>query len=171
MKLILQGGLLGGLILFVWSAISWMALPFHASSMHSFQNETLVQSAVMASLDQNHGGVYMLPKDHKKSAGNPSMLAVIRPQGCGPVGVSMLIGFLMQCLGAALATGLLLKTGGMNYWGRVGFILMFAMAVGVVAVLPGWNWWGFSAAFIAVEFMDLFIGWFLAGLVIAKITK
>ena len=170
MRAVILGGLFGGLILFLWSALSWMVLPLHAQTLHSFKNETLVESALMASLDNDQGGVYMLPNPHGKKNG-PFALVIVNPKGWGEMGVHMLIGFLTQVLGAMLVTGLLLKTGGMKYWGRVWFVVMFALTAGVIGHLPQWNWWGYSSGFILAEFVDLFAGWFLAGLVIAKVTK
>lgn len=187
MKIVIQGGLIGGLILFLWSALSWVVLPFHEKTLQSFQNEMLVESALMASLDHDQGGVYILPsmkgahsgsgteeakkQAREKAAKGPFVFAVISPKGWGSMPLHSLIGFLTQALGAALVTGLLLKTGGMKYWGRVGFVVMFAFAVGVIGHLPHWNWWGFPMGFTLAEFLDLLIGWFLAGLAIAKVTQ
>jgi hypothetical protein len=175
MRYLIQGGVLGGIVLFIWSAISWMALPFHNQNLKSFSNEILVESALKASLDKDQGGIYILPNPHKNEAAKKETglfaFVAVSPQGWGNMGLRMLIAFLFNVLGAAVVTGLLLKTGGMKYWGRVGFTVLFALAAGVVCRLPEWNWWGFSAGFVLMEFMDLLVGWFLAGLVIAKVTK
>lgn len=152
-----------------------MVLPFHSQTLLSFKNETLVESALMASLDKGQGGIYLLPKPHSKeseqSNARPFAFVAMSPNGWGSMGTQMAVSFLLQVLGAALVTGLLLKTAGMSYWGRVLFVVIFALAVGVIAELPQWNWWRFSLAFVGAEIFDLVIGWFLAGLVIAKVTK
>jgi hypothetical protein len=185
MKLVIQGGVLGGFILFLWSIISWMVLPFHSSNLRAFQNETLVESALMASLDNGKGGVYILPnpkgpfyktKESKKQAQlkmqhGPSAFIVMNPQGGGSMPKDMILAFLLNVLSAMLVTGLLFKTAGMSYWGRVGFVVLVAVTAGVIVHLPEWNWWGFTLGFIGAEFIDLIAGWFLAGLVIAKVTK
>jgi hypothetical protein len=185
MRYLIQGGVLGGIVLFIWSAISWMALPFHDQHLKGFTNETLVESALMASLEKEAGGVYILPnpmspahltaeanqRAQQKMQSGPFALVVMNPKGGGSMPQNMALALVIQILGAALVTGLLLKTGGMKYWGRVGFVVLFGIAAGVVCWLPQWNWWGFSAGFVLTELMDLLVGWFLAGLVIAKVTK
>lgn len=185
MKSVIQGGLLGGIIVFAWSALSWMALPFHNQNLRAFQNETLVESALMASLDNGKGGVYILPNPmgpyykteeakrqaHLKMQHGPSAFIIMNPQGGGPMIQNMAVGLAINILSAALVTGLLLKTAGMSYWGRVGFIVLLAVTTGVIAHFPECNWWGFTLGFIGAEFIDLLVGWFLAGLVIAKVTK
>jgi hypothetical protein len=185
MKLMLKGGVVGGLVLFIWSALSWMALPIHEQTFHGFSNETLVESALMASLDKGQAGVYILPNPKgpanqtedaqkqamEKSHKGPFAFIVMTPKGWGSMGLHMLVGFLINFLSAALVTGLLLKTGGMKYWGRVWFVVLFAVTAGVICHLPEWNWWGFSARFIGAQFLDLIAGWLLAGLAIARITK
>jgi hypothetical protein len=45
---------------------------------------------------------------------------------------------------------------------------LFGLTAGVVCFLPYWNWFDFSTAYTAASIVDLAIGWFLAGLVIAK---
>jgi hypothetical protein len=67
-------------------------------------------------------------------------------------------------------TWLLLQTANLSYRRRVGFVVVVALAAGVVAHVPFWIWWKFSTSFTLVEFADLIIGWGLAGLLIAKVT-
>ncbi len=107
----------------------------------------------------------------KRGVQGPFMLASISTHGWGSMGTAMLVGLLTQIAGALLATWLLLKTSGLQYWGRVGFLVVFALTVAVLAHVPYWNWWHFSTSYTAVALADLLIGWFLAGLVIAKATS
>jgi hypothetical protein len=76
----------------------------------------------------------------------------------------------IEILGALLLTWLLLQTTGLSYWRRVAFVTTAALAVAVLAALPDWNWLGFSARYTAIVTTDMVLGWFLAGLVIARFT-
>jgi hypothetical protein len=41
-KKLILGALLGGLVVFVWSAISWMAIPWHESTWRQFQDKNAI---------------------------------------------------------------------------------------------------------------------------------
>ena len=43
------------------------------------------------------------------------------------------------------------------------------LAASVIADLPDWNWWGYSAKYTAVSLLDYTLTWLFAGLVIAKV--
>ena len=85
----------------------------------------------------------------------------------------MAVGLGIQILGAGLVTGLLLlvKKPKTSFTEKLGFVILFALAAGVICHLPFWNWWGFNVRFTLLSLADLLIGWFLAGLVIAKVVS
>jgi len=187
MKSLALGGLLGGLVLFVWGAISWMALPWHTMTFEKFKDESSVAQAISA--NAGNSGIYLLPNPHKQDSSlseaqrkaaeedgmkrmmeGPFMFASVSPRGSGSMGTMMGIGLATQILAALMATWLLLQTAGLTCWGRVGFLVTLGLTAGVITNLQHWNWWNFSTAYTAVCFGDLLIGWFLAGLVIAKVT-
>lgn len=186
-KSLILGGLSGGLVLFVWGSISWMVLPWHAITLEKFTDEIAVAQVLTANAHQP--GVYILPNAHKQDPTlpeplrkaaeedamnrarlGPFMFASIAPHGWGSMGTAMLIGLCTQIVAAFLATWLLLNTKGLNYLARVRFLVMLALAVAVLAHVPYWNWWSFSASFTLVMFADTLIGWVLAGFVIAKLS-
>ena len=86
------------------------------------------------------------------------------------MGPFMLRSFIIQCLGALLASILVVRAHVQRYASRVGFIVLLGLFAGVVCHLPYWNWWHFSAAYTLVAFADLLIGWWAAGLAIAAIV-
>jgi len=59
----------------------------------------------------------------------------------------------------------------MSYGGKIGYILLFAFTANIFANLPYWNWFGFSTSYTLVIFVDSLIGWLLASLAMAKISK
>jgi hypothetical protein len=186
-KSLALGGLLGGIVLFVWGAISYMALPWHAMTLEKFTDEGAVAQALTANASDS--GMYILPNPHKHKPGmttaqqkaaeegartrmmqGPFLFAAVSLGGTRDMGQAMLLNVMSNILAAALVTWLLLQTANLSYRRRVGFVVVVALAAGVVAHVPFWIWWKFSTSFTLVEFADLIIGWGLAGLLIAKVT-
>lgn len=186
LKSLSLGGLLGGLVLFVWGSISWMVLPWHMMTFEKFKDEATIAQALTA--NALRPGVYLLPNVHKHDPGmteeqkkaeeaegmkrmmqGPFMFAAVTPQGAGGMRYALLIQLVTGIVGTFLATWLLLKTRGLTYLGRVGFVTVLALTAAVISHVPYWNWWNFSNSYTAVTFADLLLGWFLAGLVIAKV--
>ncbi|TAJ08416.1 MAG: hypothetical protein EPO61_09960 [Nitrospirae bacterium] len=186
-KPLILGGLFGGLALFVWGAISYMALPWHGMMLEKFTDEAVVAQALTANASRS--GMYILPNPHKHEPGmtaaqqqaaeegakarmmsGPFLFASVSLGGTRDMGQALLLNVLSDILAAALATWLLLQTAHVSYWRRVGFVVVMALTAGVVAHVPSWIWWTFSTSFTLVEFADLLIGWGLAGLVIAKVA-
>jgi uncharacterized membrane protein len=186
-KSLILGSLLGGLVLFVWGAISWMALPWHLTTLNKFKDEAAVAQVLTANAAR--AGVYILPNVHKHEPGiseeqkkaaeaeglkrmqeGPFLFAAVRLTGSTSMGPQMIIQLVTQIVSALFVSWLLLKTRGLSYLGRVGFVMMIALVVAVISHVPYWNWWGFSTGYTFVAITDLIIGWLLAGLVIAKVT-
>ena len=108
---------------------------------------------------------------HERSTNEFFAFAVVKQGGTGPMKDHLLFGFMTEVLSAFLLTGLLLRLRLAGYWDRVKFVLLFALAAAVIAHLPNWNWWGFPLDYTLVGMADILIGYFLAGLVLAKITN
>ena len=92
----------------------------------------------------------------------------------GVVGMSygpFVISLIIQVLGAGIITWMLMQTKLTPYQKRVSFVTLAGVLVGVLGLLPSWNWWGFSGAYTLSCVADLVIGWFLAGLAIGKLCK
>lgn len=182
-KSLTLGALLGGIIVFVWSAASWIVLPWHATSLRPFQNEDAVARMIAENVPQS--GVYAYPlsrtegmtPEQKKAAEatgvekmkkGPFLFVSVRREGFESLTGLYAIGVLGAMIEAFLLTWLLLQTRPRSYWGRVIFVVISALSGAVIIALPEWNWWSFSTAYTATVFGDVVIGWFLAGLVIAK---
>jgi hypothetical protein len=153
---LIKGAVLGGLAMLVWSAISWMAPPFHGSTLQKFTNEDALLQGVAAGAPR--GGMYLLPSTAEKMAQGPGVLAASRVGPMGSMGLYMLRGLLIQMVAAA-------------YGARVAFLAVVGLLIGVAGHLAEWNWWHFSASYVLLEMADLVISWTLAGLVIAKVAK
>jgi hypothetical protein len=182
-KGLLRSAFLGGLIIFFWEIISWMGLPWHAATLHRFDNETHVAQVIME--NSQRSGVYVLPNIHangnpdaemhaqiESGKARPLMFAAIQDKGMNPQSIPSFIGVLISYIIAAFFVSVVasqLKPA--SYFERVGLIVLIGLIIGVMVYVPGCVWWGFSSGFTMVGMLDLIIEWFFAGLVIAKLTR
>ena len=187
MKSLVLGTILGGLVAFVWSSISWELIGWHEKTLVRFQNEDEV-SAVIAS-HAPVDGTYLLPAgpstdgmapDQKKAVQaatmekmqkGPIMFATVRRGGFGSFTRGMIVQLLSLMAAACLLTWLLQQTSGLSYARSVAFLAIGGLSASVIIDLPNWNWWGFSGAYTAVSLVDSMITWLIAGLVIAKVAR
>lgn len=184
---VLRGGILSGIVVFVWGAISWMALPLHEATLLKFKDEAAVTAAVGANAAAR--GVYLLPNAHGDAAGlspeqqqarqaaamkqwesGPTALVVVRLGGSTSMAPYLVIGLATAIIAGLLIAWLVSKTSGLSYWGKVGFVVVTALVAGLLTNVPEWNWWSFSTGYTAVALLDHMVGWFLGGLVIAKFS-
>ncbi|MDA0323857.1 MAG: hypothetical protein O2923_14245 [Verrucomicrobia bacterium] len=176
LRSVLLGGIAGGIVLHVWSTISWMVLPWHNTTIGSFQNEDAVLGLVQEQAIQS--GVYFAPghaadnqeAQQAKMKSGPRVFAVVRTDGMASMGPSIAKGVGFNLLSALLVTWLLAMTDNLSYAGKLLFLVVFGLAASCFLTTPYWIWWGFSSSYILVAFADALIGWLLAGLVIAKLT-
>jgi hypothetical protein len=173
-KSIWFGGLLGGLVMYVWVSISWMALPFHNASLLKFKDEAAVTAVIAANI--SGPGVYNLPKGHgeaemKQWQTGPTAIAAIRTGGNPSMVPHLAIQLIGTLVAGLLIAWMLSHTSGLSYWCKVGFVVAVGVVSGILVLIPEWNWFGFSTAYIGAQFLDLIVGWFLGGLVLAKFVK
>jgi hypothetical protein len=180
-KTLIIGGVVGGLVAFLWTALSWTVLPWHGASLLSFTNEDAVAQAIVANAPEP--GVYSLPNPNKAQGSaisdeamlarmekGPNMFAVVQLKGDPVMWRPMATGLLIEIFGAALITWLLMRTVGLGYRGRVAFVVLAGLAGAIVCELPDWNWWHFSTAYTMGAILDRVVAALLSGLVIAWAT-
>jgi len=181
------GTILGGLVAFIWSSISWEVLGWHEKTMLSFQNPNEVAAVVLT--DTVRDGTYILPGEpptvgmspqEKKQAEatlmesmqkGPVMVAAVRRGGFGRFNRALALQVASLMAAAFLMTWLALQTRESSYARRVLFCAVIGLTASVMVDLPNWNWWGFSGAYTAVNLADSTITWLLAGLVIARVAS
>ena len=169
-----KGALAGGLVLFVWGIVYWMALPWHEGVFGQFQDEDAVASVLTQNAPQP--GIYVFPGGQdeeamEKRARGPFAFVVFRPAGMASMVRPLLTQLGIQVLAAFLISLLLARIGDTSYWGRVGFVVLLLLTAGVLCHLPNWNWWHFSTGYILTAFVDLLAGGFLAALVLARVIR
>jgi hypothetical protein len=181
------GTILGAIVLFVWSALAWMIIPWPGEPLRHFTSEDAIVAAIKANVPRS--GNYLIPNEPQRLPGmteeqyqkamkdaedrmnnGPMVFAAVRLE---PVSMAkaMVLGFLTNVIAVFLACVLLLQTDRLSYRGRVLFVAGLGLLVFLAGHLDEWNWWGFSTAYMMMQLGALVIGWILSGLVIAKFVR
>ena len=101
----------------------------------------------------------------------PMIFASVRLEPMGSMARYMVIGLITDVIAVLLACILLLQTNAASYPARVGFVAGLGILIFVGGHLDEWNWWGFSNAYMLMQFGVIVIGWILAGLVISVFVR
>ena len=187
-KQLALGSILGAVVLFLWSAIAWMLIPWPGEPLRSFTNEDAVAQAITANAPRS--GNYLLPNEPKRTPGmsdeqykaagqaamdrmsrGPMIFAAVRLEPSKSFGAALAIQFLTQLVLALLATLLLLQTSGLSRAGRIGFVAAIGVIIFVGGHVDEWNWFSFSNGYMLMEFGAIVIGWVLAALVISTFVR
>ena len=139
---ILLAGILGGIVMFVWTSIAHMALPLGEAGINEIPNESAVLGAMQSSIGDKTG-LYIFPglgvgknatreekseamkQMQQRIAANPSGILMYHPPGRPfAFGKSLVTEFSTEVLQAILAIWLLAQTRIGNFAGRVGFVLV-----------------------------------------------
>ena len=182
------GTILGAIVLFVWSALAWMVIPWPGEPLRGFTNEDAVVQTIKANVPRS--GNYLLPMEVKRTSGmtdeqyrtavqnaenrmiqGPMIFASVRLEPMGSMARYMVIGFITDVIAVLLACILRLQTNAASYPARVGFVAGLGILIFVGGHLDEWNWWGFSNAYMLMQFGVIVIGWILAGLVISIFVR
>jgi hypothetical protein len=189
MKRVILAALLGGIAMFVWSALAHTVLPLGSIGVGEIPNEAPVLAALQLALGGN-AGLYIfpgmglgpdasqsekqahMPEYAKKVAANPSGLLIYHPSGGETLSNRQLAAeFGTELLESLLAAMLLAMARINGYGARVAFVAL----TGVLASLPTnisyWNWYGFPANYTAAYMLTQIVGFICMGLVAAKIVQ
>ena len=187
-KQLALAAILGGIVLFFWSAIAWMLIPWPGEPLRSFTNDDAVIAAIKANAPKS--GNYLLPNEVKRAPGmtdeqfkaaqqaamekmsrGPVVFAAIRLEPFGSMAKPLVIKFVALLVVALLASVLLAQTSGLSYLTRVLLLTIIGLIIFGGANVDEWSWWGFSNAYTAMQLGVQVIGWFLAGLVMSIFVR
>lgn len=182
-KSLLKGAVVGGIIVFLWNMVSWLAIPWHEPVFKGFSSEEYVGSVIKNNAPEK--GIYILPmlgygKDKKeqqqdyvsKVKEGPVVFAAVTPNGLNPMGVGHFFAGLCVQIAAGAFVGMILHLCCChNYFARVIIVLFTAIFTGIAGFVPTLVWWSFPFDYIAISFLDIVIGWLIAGFVLAAIIK
>ena len=182
---ILLAGILGGVVMFIWTSIAHMALPLGEAGLREIPNE----SAVLGAMQNNIGeqtGLYIFPapgvgKNATRQEKNEAMKHMAEKMATNPSGILMYHGpgrpftigkwlgieFGTELLEAILVVFLLAQTGIASFAGRVGFVLLAGILAALATNLSYWNWYGFPCVYTAGYMFIQIIGFLCVGIVAA----
>ncbi len=187
-KSVIKAAILGGIIVFAWNMLSWMVLPWHKDAMKQFANPEEVSKVIAQNAPEN--GMYCLPKmcqknglctqenlmnmheSRSKGLGSPNAMVTVKYDGMNYLSPTPYVcALVLQIIGAFIIGSLLFHTKGLSFRGKVGFVTLIGLTVGLLGSLPKWIWMGAPFSDTLLCIIDLVIAWTLAGLVLAKFIK
>ena len=186
MKNAVVGGLLGGIVLFVWGAVSHMALPIGEAGVRSMPpaQEPAVLGEFRGALKER--ALYVFPgmaRDHQPTDEEQRAWAEKYKSGYGIVTYDpapgefsfpahLITEFASNTAAAILAAvvlGWLAASAG--YGQRVLAATLIGLIMGLDVDVSQWNWYAFPTPYVLAQLADHAIGWTLAGLVLARFTR
>jgi hypothetical protein len=176
-KRILLAGLLGGVALFAWGALSHTVLPLGEVGIQFLPQEQVVMDALKASTPQ--AGFYFFPRLDASNnlppekAGGPHGLVIYHPTGASMMMTGQLINeFILNVVQALIAAFLLsLATGVTGYASRVGVVVLLGILTSAATNVEYWNWYGFPANYTVANIVGDTIGFLVVGLIAAAVLK
>ncbi len=180
-KRILLAGVAGGLVLFVWGAVSHMVLGLGEIGISTIPNE----DAVLAALKDNLSapGFYFFPGEdvsgtdrteeqmqrwEEKYRSGPIGILVYDPVGEAPLSPARLLNELLLNIAAALLAAVVLsQVTSVGFFRQVGLAGAFALIAALDIHGSYWNWYRFPVQYTLVGSLDLLMGWLAAGAAMA----
>ncbi len=174
---LMLGVLLTALVVFFWSGISHMLLPWWEASYGGFSNEADVSTALMQNTDAD--GIYFLPDIEpgdeagaQRMATGPMAFVVLTRGGMDPASPRpYILQFVFNIVIAAFLARLFVCIGPQAFSVRLRMVVVIAVIAGLMTHMPYWAWYGFAGTFTLVSMVDIAVGWFLGGLVLARFAK
>jgi hypothetical protein len=177
MKRIVSGGLIGGLVLFIWGMIAHLALPLGSAGISFLPQEESTVEALKKTVPLS--GFYMFPSQdqsmppaereqvwREKYKEGPVGLILFYPEGWDPMsGSKMGTQLLSEILAAMVASYLLTLIGG-TFWSRTFFVTLLGSLPWLAISVPYWNWYGYPSSLTLATLISLIVGWFLMGIVL-----
>ncbi|MBI2956097.1 MAG: hypothetical protein HYY26_02170 [Acidobacteria bacterium] len=186
-KKIVLGGVVGGLVLFIWGAVSHMVLPLGEVGIKELGNEAPIVAAMKENISEP--GFYFFPglgvphasADQaaqeawaEKYRQGPWGILIYHPTGEEPIAPADLVRELLSNMLVALVAALLLAQAGAalaGYSARVLFVALLGLVPGLETDFSYWNWYGFPTDYTLVQMFDHVVAYLLMGLVLAAIVK
>lgn len=182
MKRILIAAVLGGVIIFVWGALSHMVLQVGSMGMSQLPDEGPVIEALRTHVPE--AGMYMYPgwddavaksaaeeaSWMKQYATGPAGLLIHRPKGGEFMPPSVLLSEVISNVFAALIAALIASSLAGGFGKRVLMLTLLGVFAWVTVNVSYWAWYHFPMVFVLGEALDIVVSTFLAALVIAKLV-
>jgi len=179
----LLAAIAGGIVVFIWSAVSHMALGLGSAGIRTLPNEERMAQAIRGVVTEP--GLYffpgmdpsrkMTPEEERawteRYRRGPSGLMIVQPGGRDPMEpTQFVVELLADILAAGVAAFLLAGLGGplLARAGAMGLLGVFEWADLSVSY---WNWYKFPTLYTGAALVEQVVGWTLAGLVMALMLR
>ena len=182
---ILVTGILGGIVMFIWTSVAHMALPLGEAAIREIPNESTVLSAMQSNIG-DRTGLYIFPgpgvgKNATRQEKNDAMKHMVEKIAVNPSGILMYhapgrpftigkwlgIEFGTELLEGILVVFLLAQTRIVSFAGRIGFVVVAGILAAITTNVSYWNWYGFPCVYTASYMFIQIVGFFLVGIVAA----
>ena len=184
---ILLAGILGEIVMFVWTSIAHMFLPLGEAGISEIPNESAVLSAMQSNIGEQTG-LYIFPglgvgKNASRQEKNEAMKRMGEKMAANPSGILMYhapgrpstfgkwlgIEFGTELLEAILVVFLLAQTPINSFFGRFGFVFVAGILAAIATNVSYWNWYGFPCVYTASYMSIQVIGFLCVGVVAALV--
>lgn len=182
MKKLLFASFIGAIIIFMWNAISWMALPIHFNSLKYASSQDSILNVLNSSGLED--AAYMLPQvdnrnvnpsdskyqeerktlhDHLK--GKPVALVFFTKAYEGEMTSSFVMGFLYVFISVFCVCLILLAAAAKvnTFGGRLWIVMLMALLFAFQGPMSDYNWMHFPWHYVRPMILDLLISWGLCG--------
>jgi hypothetical protein len=186
---IIIGGILGGVAMFMWGALSHIVLQWEESTIKDFPNEEAVIPVLQTNITSS--GFYFFPgmgvpptapKEKKDAAmkkwmekyqAGPRGIFIYRTDGGQAMSPKQLGLQLASEVVAALvaATVLACATSLRSFGGRLTLVTLLGLLPFCMVNFPYWNWYGFPDNYTLVQLADKIATFFIGGIFLAAIVK
>jgi len=174
--------LVGAVILFIYQAMSWIALPIHKDAMKYTSNQDSVIAYLSKHLPED--GMYGMPiapknasaEEHKammdKGMGKPFAMINYHAAMKGDMAGNMIIGFIINLIATFIIAMLLVRTSGIytSFGARLMIVMGFSIVIICQSFLMELNWMGSPMHYIMGWIIDALLGWLLCGIWLAWYT-
>lgn len=178
---ILVAGLLGGIAMFMWSAIAHMITPLGTVGLKDLPNEPAVIAALQAGPGAK-AGLYIYPSMNgpdgpvsqgayaKRLKTTPTGLIAYQPPGT-PMLTPRQLGseLLLELVEATIAAFLLRYAAIRGFFRRVGFVTLIGIPAVITTNGSYWNWYGFPLDYTAAYALTQLVGYVVAGAMMAVV--
>lgn len=178
---LLIAGLVGGIAMFIWSALAHTALPLGETGLDMVGPDSTVAAALQAELGDK-AGLYGFPgvagNPHEDEAAMAAMtekmktgasgLIVYHQPGYNPP-MTTLMGkeFALELVQSLILAWLLTRLAVSGLGARTTAAALVGVAVALSTNGSYWNWWGFPADYTLAAMVIQIVGYTVAGLAIA----
>ena len=176
---VVLAGVLGGVAMYVWASVAHMS-PLGMIGFKELPNEATAVAALQTAV-REAGGLYIFPSQGgaadkaayaEKLKTTPQGVLVYKPAGTPMMTPGQLIvELVLELVEAVLAAWLLSQTALSAFWSRVRFVTAIGVVVAITTNGSYWNWYGYPVDYTLANIFMQVVGFFVAGLVIAFMTR